>query len=319
MKKTITERLKDLNKQYKELDELKKWMNTERGHQFAKLLKVKQLDMLIRDFKAPKVSVQGYKHKLNAYVSVKHSLGIKNDISKPNPNYAKNLRKLQESGKLKLSPRLSKKELATINTEIIKDLYGRPIQKKDSKGRLLWDVKTNKPIYKTRPKNTIPCGVAAKCHAYELHKLQKWERRNPKPTEKELKSFLFPDILQKEWELRRTKAIENFRDMLSNKYCKGHVYKPEELSLYVLHKSLLPNSTPYATGDVYSFVKADPYAYGYPLVGMRVSESNSTIQNRISKITRLSSDNVGLKVIDMYGNVRASVYYDDMLRFGIAA
>ena len=52
---------------------------------------------------------------------------------------------------------------------------------------------------------------------------------------------------------------------------------------------------------------------------MRVSESNSTIQNRISKITRLSSDNVGLKVIDMYGNVRASVYYDDMLRFGIAA
>ena len=317
MEKTITERLKDLNKQYKELDELKKWMDTERGHQFAKLLKVKQLDMLIHDFKAPKVSAQGYQHKLNAYVSVKHSLGIKDRVIKPDVNYAKNLRKLQESGKLKLSPRLSKKELAKLNTEIVRGLYGKPVQKKDSKGRLLWDTKTNTPIYKTRPKNMIPHGVAAKCHAYEIHKIQKWDRKNPQPTEKELKSFLFPDILQKEWETRRLNAIENIRNMLSNKYCEGRIYKPEELSLYVLHKSAMKNDAD--TKEIYSFVKADPYAYGYPLVGMRVSTKNNVIQDRISRITRLSSDNVGLKVIDMYGNTRASVYYDDMIRFGIAA
>lgn len=313
MEKTITERLKDLNKQYKELDELKKWMDTERGRRFAKLLKVKQLDMLIHDFKAPKVSVQGYQHKLNAYVSVKHSLGIKDRVIKPDANYAKNLRKLQESGKLKLSPRLSKEELAKLNTEIVRDLYGKPIQKKDRKGRLLWNVKTNEPIYKTRPKNMIPHGVASKCHMYEIHKMDKWDHKNPPPTERELKSFLFPEILKSEWKIKRERALESIRDMLSNKYYKGYSYSPAHLKLYALqmHKANARN--------VYSYVEADPYVYGYPLSRMGISTENNAIHNRITKITRPSSSVIGLKVVDMFGKSRASIYYDDIIRSAMAA
>lgn len=317
MEKTITERLKDLNKQYKELDELKKWMDTERGHRFAKLLKVKQLDMLIHDFKAPKVSVQGYKHKLNAYVSVKHSLGIKNDVPKPNPNYAKNLRKLQESGKLKLPPRLSKKELAELNTEFLRTLYGNPIQKKDRKGRLLWDVKTNAPIYKTRPKNTIPKGVALKCHAYETHKIQKWERKNPRPTEVELKMFLFPEILRSEWETKRTIVLEHIRDELSKRYCNTQLHRKQGLTLLVLHKN---NSVPrYGNDHAYWWSVADPYVYGYPIAGMNVITKNDVIQKKIDNMTRSYNMDLGFKVVDIHGHTRAEKYFDETIRRALVA
>lgn len=308
MEKTITERLKDLNKQYKELDELKKWMNTERGHQFAKLLKVRQLDMLIRDFKAPKVSVQGYKHKLNAYMSVKHSLGIKDRVIKPDANYAKNLRKLQESGKLKLPPNLTKKELHAMHVKVLVDIYGKPIQKTDRKGRLLWDTKTNTPIYKTVDKHKIDSGLALKCHMYELHKMARWDHKHPKPSPEQMKSFLFPYMLMQEWNTQRNVANERIRDDLSNKYCHGKTYTPPlRLFKVGIYSGESGAKTSYIT-------EADPYVYGYPLTGMDETTPFATIQRRINQL-KLYSNDIGFKVINKFGHVVATRIDDDIVRY----
>lgn len=58
---------------------------------------------------------------------------------------------------------------------------------------------------------------------YELHKLEKWEKRNPNPIDKYSPS-LFDQEFQNEWEIMRENAIEHIRDMIVSRYDKLPVY-----------------------------------------------------------------------------------------------
>lgn len=54
----------------------------------------------------------------------------------------------------------------------------------------------------------------------ENHKMEKWIRKHPKPTEAELKQDLFPDLMNVEWYTREHKAREFIRQQLKAKYDK---------------------------------------------------------------------------------------------------
>lgn len=54
----------------------------------------------------------------------------------------------------------------------------------------------------------------------ENHKMEKWIRKHPKPTEKELKQDLFPELMNAEWNTREHNAREFIRQHLRAKYDK---------------------------------------------------------------------------------------------------
>lgn len=77
-------------------------------------------------------------------------------------------------------------------------------------------------------------GKDAILHAYETHKINKWERKNPKPIKEDpFQKDLFENYFMQEWNNKREKALESIRDLLSKKYYKAkyfhiyHVFKNE--------------------------------------------------------------------------------------------
>ena len=61
-------------------------------------------------------------------------------------------------------------------------------------------------------------GFAALMHAYEEHKMKKFENRHPAPTEKELAEDLFPDELKAGWKTMMNIHREHVRNLLCKIY-----------------------------------------------------------------------------------------------------
>lgn len=60
-------------------------------------------------------------------------------------------------------------------------------------------------------------------HGYEMHKIAKWEKKNPNPVIKSNPS-LFDEDLEKEWNNKRNIAVERIRDMIVSRYDKLPLY-----------------------------------------------------------------------------------------------
>ena len=69
-------------------------------------------------------------------------------------------------------------------------------------------------------KKPIKMGFAALMHAYEEHKMDKFKRKHPGPTERELKEDLFPDELVAGYNNMLYIHREHVRNMLCEKYAK---------------------------------------------------------------------------------------------------
>ena len=204
--------------------------------------------------------------------------------------------KMKKAGKLKLPKSLTKSEIFNIHNIILRDIDGKPIQKTDSKHRLLWDVKTNKPIWLRTPRGKVQRGIASKCRAYELHKMAKWDVNNPPPTKEEMRTHLFPEILISTHETRRHIFNEHIRHELSVRYC-GKAAKEHLQHLYIIHsfKGLNGHMSAYQ-------VKADPYVWGYPLSGSRTKgEIIETMKLRIAK--HKDPGILGFNVYNNRGNI----------------
>lgn len=63
-------------------------------------------------------------------------------------------------------------------------------------------------------------GFAALMHAYEEHKMAKFEKKHPAPTERELAEDLFPEELKAGWNTMMSIRREYVRNMLCEKYAK---------------------------------------------------------------------------------------------------
>lgn len=86
-------------------------------------------------------------------------------------------------------------------------------------------------------------GKDAILHAYETHKINKWERKNPKPIKEDpFQKDLFENYFMQEWNNKREKALESIRDLLSKKYYKTkyfHLYHVFRDDKNVMHKNLI--------------------------------------------------------------------------------
>lgn len=120
--------------------------------------------------------------------------------------------------------------LDTSNTKVCIKRTKVPIYMKDafSETRMHDVMKKNYSRRKT--------GQAFLLHGYELQKIAKWERKHPRPTERELRQDLFPDLLLVGWNTRKHIALEHIRDMLCEKYC-NHKSKTPYWKLYGVFKN----------------------------------------------------------------------------------
>lgn len=194
--------------------------------------------------------------------------------------------------------KLTKFELKFLNKRdqwnIKKDATGKPIVKteiKDGVTTRLYDSKSGLPYYKYTPKKNS-MGLAYKLHMLELHKMKKWDRKNPPPSELQLKQDLFPTTLISAHNTRRTIFNEHVRNILSEHYCGVHI-KEQPLRLYETGSN----------GHVSWENEADPYVYGYPL-----SIPNIDIKAKLEIAKKhCCAPATGLKVYDLFGNEKLRV------------
>lgn len=194
--------------------------------------------------------------------------------------------------------RLSKFEMKFLNKrdqwDVKKDKLGKPIIATDvvnGELRMLFDKQSGLPYYKYTPKE-MHIGLAYKLHMLELHKMEKWDRKNPPPSELQLKQDLFPTTLISAHKTRRSIFNEHVRNILSEHYC-GVKNKEKPLRLYETGSN----------GTVSWEQEADPYVYGYPL-----SSPNTDLKAKLEIAKRnCCPPATGLKVYDLFGNEQMRV------------
>lgn len=304
--KTITEALKNLNTQYAELDKIKKFMSTPKGYQFAMRLGREDIDQLIRRFEAPKLSIRDKQQKVNCYKYGATTCKLKELIVPSSKGFAVRLRKLQKEGKLKLPKSLTKEEMFNINNPIVNDIYGYPVKRRTSKGFVLWNARTNKPLYKRRRRGDISIGLAEKCHLYELHKMAKWDRKNPMPNSVDLAFTLFPEEEMASYQTRRNIALEHIRNVLSEKYYHCKSIESPTVRMYTVHRVI-----GYQGKRIAYEKECDPFIYGYPFAGFKKDyPSKQFIETKLHIAlghVQKSEGVIGLKVYDKFGTLRGQI------------
>ena len=141
-------------------------------------------------------------------------------------------------------------------------------------------------------------GFAALMHAYEEHKMKKFEKLHPAPTERELKEDLFPEELLRAWNTMMTIHREYVRNMLCDTYynksfpifCKN---RDDFYKLYVVYNKYEK--------------EGDPYVVGYPFTNTKVWNQHTLIDKVKEKLQIKAnyycadSDAIGLRVYNKYG------------------
>lgn len=89
--------------------------------------------------------------------------------------------------------------------------------------RLLFDKESGIPIFKWKRKPN-PMGIAWKLHAYELHKMAKYDKKMAIKEEIDKKSDLFPDQIVAKYKMLREAHLEQVRKDLSDLYCPVTVH-----------------------------------------------------------------------------------------------
>lgn len=161
-------------------------------------------------------------------------------------------------------------------------------------------IKLTAEEHKTYNKAHSPSkmGFAALMHAYEEHKMKKFEKLHPAPTERELKEDLFPEELLRAWDTMMTIHREYVRNMLCDTYynkglpifCKN---RDDFYKLYVVYNKYEK--------------EGDPYVVGYPFTDTRVWNQYTLIDKVKEKLQIKAnyycadSDAIGLRVYNKYG------------------
>ena len=302
----------DLNAFYASLDKLTKWMSSNRGKEFAKRLGREPLDQLIKRLGAPNIDKKDYIQKLNSYkYAVKQSgLQRRTIIVK---DYDKKVKEMKEAGKLKLPPSLTKEDLMKMSTYIVRDAEGNAIQKMDKQGRQFWNKFTNEPI-PVRKRKSNKMGLAQKCHLYELHKMEKWDRKNPAPTNQGLSYDLFPKELLAAHRTKRELQVERVRNMLSERFygAKNRVPLLRLFRVCQFKSQFLPGGFGVYETEATNNYDFTGYTDTYPSNEMIMKKLQYRIMH--PDWSAIGTTVVGLKVYDQYGNVRGQLSFIDSLK-----
>lgn len=302
----------DLNAFYASLDKLTKWMSSNRGKEFAERLGREPLDQLIKRLGAPNIDKKDYIQKLNSYKYAVKQSGLQRRaiIVK---DYDKKVKEMKEAGKLKLPPSLTKEDLMKMNTYIVRDTEGNIIQKMDKQGRQFWNKFTNEPI-PVRKRKSNKMGKALKCHLYELHKMEKWDRKNPAPTDQGLSYDLFPKELLAAHRTKRELQVERVRNMLSERFygAKNRVPLLRLFRVCQFKSQFLPGGFGVYETEATNNYDFTSYTDTYPSNEMIMKKLQYRIMH--PDWSAIGTTVVGLKVYDQYGNVRGQLSFIDSLK-----
>lgn len=178
---TIKDKLNKIEMIENTVEKISKFLTTKRGTIFVKKLHTAPLSELCRRHNVPKF-VQIYKDSTKNYNLITAAI---------------------EKAGIKLT------------TEPIKTLQRGLKQPKTALSLTCKEMKSYNKAHRPRK-----MGFAALMHAYEEHKMKKFERLHPAPTERELAEDLFPDELKAGWNTMMNIHREYVRNMLCNKYVK---------------------------------------------------------------------------------------------------
>ena len=302
----------DLNAFYASLDKLTKWMSSNRGKEFAKRLGREPLDQLIKRLGAPNIDKKDYIQKLNSYKYAVKQSGLQRRVIIVK-DYDKKVKEMKEAGKLKLPPSLTKEDLMKISTYIVRDAEGNIIQKMDKQGRQFWNKFTNEPI-PMRKRKSNKMGKALKCHLYELHKMEKWDRKNPAPTDQGLSYDLFPKELLAAHRTKRELQVERVRNMLSERFygAKNRVPLLRLFRVCQFKSQFLPGGFGVYETEATNNYDFTGYTDTYPSNEMIMKKLQYRIMH--PDWSAIGTTVVGLKVYDQYGNIRGQLSFIDSLK-----
>lgn len=227
--------------------------------------------------------------------------------------YDNMVKKKQSSGELRMVKSLNKLEQKALNKrigwEIKHDASGNPLIKTDKEGKLLYDIKSNTPIYKYTPKSTSP-GFALRMHLLEEHKMKKWDNRHPKPVEnsKDVKEDLFPqELFAAKVAQHRTMRyihLESVRDFLAVKYCNSKRVVMRPFKVYEVYKT---------NNSEAPICEVERWSDAYYLAGLSKDTSNGVLADKLNAHLKavtshpMGDKTIGYKVYDSDGNFRLQV------------
>lgn len=255
---TIKDKLNKIEKIEKIVEKISKFITTKRGIMFVKKLHTAPLEELCRRYNTPKF-ILCYNNSTKNYNLIKAA--IKNaGLQLPTEEKIMPLKALKC---LKTALCMTSKELKSYN-------------------------KAHSPR---------KMGFAALMHAYEEHKMQKFEKKYPAPTEKELAEDLFPEELKRAWSTMMEIHREYVRTMLSNTYYKKfppfYQTRDDYFKLYVVYSK--------------HEIEGDPYVVGYPFTNTKEWNQHTSIDKVKEKLQIKAnyycadSNAIGLRVYNKYG------------------
>lgn len=158
-------------------------------------------------------------------------------------------------------------------------------------------------VARTTPKKF---GFAALMHAYEEHKMDKFKKKHPGPTERDLKEDLFPDELVAGYNNMLAIRREHVRNMLCKKYAKTKVRE----QYFRVFKVLSVTKDP-ATGrehkPVISEVELDDYISG----NQYTSKKDIAIKLKMiaDRVRKSDGQTIKVKLYNKYGKLLRTVNF----------
>lgn len=264
--KTIKECLDHIEEQEKTIDKIAKFITTIRGKKFVNELHTAPFRELCKRHQVPKF-IMFYKNRDNWNMNLIAAAIREHGITIDTPKTAKS--NIVPIKREKTQILLTKKELSAIDAK--------------------------------RPRKM---GFAALMHAYEEHKMKKFEKKHPAPTERELKEDLFPKELLAAYHNLMYIHREYVRDMLCKKY--GKVERP--VPYFRIFKVLSITTDP-ATGETH-----DPVVSEVELDRKFLGDKNTPKNNIITRLRAIAHSEFGadsncirVKLYNKYGKEMRSV------------
>lgn len=292
-----------------------KFLKSRRGEKFILKLGITNISILEKEMHTPKLFTKDSVQRFGLWKNRAKSLGLLPDHvplelrTKEIDNYDSMRAKKAKGGLLKPPPILGHFAIQkAFIKRILYDENGKPIQKKDKRGRNLWEKDRNgnqQPVYRRVIYGGARKGLFGdiKIQSYINHSVEKWVRKNPHPANY---GPLFNNQYVQEkcvWETRMKIYRDYITKVMTERYGHTTTKNNTPFRLYALYRGEGVDKKP-----VYFEQECnDPIVWGYPLVNMRSISDLATIRPTINNLVEKSSSSIPklleLQIIDSKANV----------------
>uniref|UniRef100_A0AAU8BB48 Uncharacterized protein n=1 Tax=Dulem virus 42 TaxID=3145760 RepID=A0AAU8BB48_9CAUD len=244
-KKIMAKKINDIKKKERISKKLEKKFASKRGVEMTDDIGYLPMDQYIAKYQLGKkfAKIKGYDQKLNlllhAVAKTGRGLHLRysrlidyTNLAEEEKRYNENRAKFVKEYQKKKPPiRLTPYEQKLLNKrdewDIKRNPDGTPVCIQEN-GKIVYDVQSNLPLYKFKRKQDSK-GLAFKIHAYETHKMEKYDKKIKTIREKEMQD-LFPEQVIRKYETLREDYLNKIRKDLIN------LYSPRKAVIVVQNK-----------------------------------------------------------------------------------